>query len=206
MSEEICIVTAEDVQIDAEDKFEAHHYPVKRHRAISVWLRNNRGEILFQKRSVNKIVGAGWWANTVCGNVWNGETYEACALRRLDRELGIQLEPKLLQKQKKFEYKAYCNEKYGEHEIDQIFVVDANVVTVHPNSEEVAEVAWVSCDELYTKVKFHVEEHGYYTAEQSVAATWNELAENMEPLRVFVGEVELFLAPWTVMMIAEDMV
>lgn len=206
MSEKIILVTADDVQIGTEDKFRAHRYPVQRHRAISVWLQNGNGEVLFQKRSDKKIVGAGWWANTVCGNVWDGESYEACAVRRLQHELGVHIEEAALHKQIKFEYKSYCNEQYGEHEIDQIFVVHVDEVVLQLNPDEVAETAWVAWDEVCTKVKFLVAEQGYYTAEQSVLASWNELIENMEPLRVTVGQVELLLAPWTVMMIAEDMV
>lgn len=206
IEELISLVTIQDVEIGVADKFEAHRYPAQLHRAISVWIQNNQDEVLLQKRSDQKIVGAGWWANTVCGNVWHGESYEACAVRRLQHELGIGIDASLLKKQKKFEYKAYCNEVYGEHEMDQLFVMQNLEASVRANPAEVAETLWVPWDELLVTVKHAVAEGGYYTTKQSVAASWNELAENMVPLSIVVKNTPMLLAPWTVMMIAEDIV
>ena len=201
MSEQICIVSANDFKTGTLEKFAAHQNPPKRHRAISVWLMNSKGEALFQQRSSKKIVGALWWANTVCGNVWDGETYEECALRRLQVELGISLDKSELQKGEKFEYKAYCNQRYSEHEVDQIFFVKKDDLAVIANPKEVQKHLWISFEELQTVVTATVLEEGYYTPQTSVAASWNELAENMEPLSISVGGVKMFLAPWTVMML-----
>ena len=206
MEELISIVSSADVQTGVADKLQAHKYPVQRHRAISVWIRNNQGEVLLQKRSKSKIIGADWWANTVCGNVWNDESYEACALRRLHVELGLQCTEADLQKGARFEYRAYCNETYGEHEVDQIFFIENVAVQPIPNPAEVSEIAWVDWEELRSRVLFLVSEQGYYSAEASLAASWNELAENMQPLEVTVGTYQLTLAPWTVMMITGDLV
>lgn len=206
MIEHICIVSEDDVQVGIEDKFVAHRYPVKRHRAVSVWLLNAQNEVLLQQRSQEKIVGAGWWANTVCGNVWADESYEECALRRLKNELGIVLQPGKLQEGSKFEYRAYCNETYGEHEIDQIFTVQVENISLDPNPQEVANTLWVNFDLLKKRVLFEVSEQGYYSAEQSLVASWNELAENMSPLSMIVEGEEISLAPWTVMMITGELV
>ena len=74
------------------------------------------------------------------------------------------------------------------------------------NPDEVANTLLVPWSELHGIVTAAVADRGYYTPESSVAATWNELAENMQPLTVRVGTSELLLAPWTVMMIIADLV
>ncbi len=210
-NEIIPIVTPQDEVIATANKYEAHRYPVQRHRAVSVWMWTPQGNVLLQQRSSEKIVGAGWWANTVCGNVWQNESYEACAVRRLEAELGYTATPDALEMQRKFEYRAYCNQTYGEHEIDQVFVLPVALETVvnaqlHFAESEVAQVQWVSWDELKTTVDHAVAEQGYYTSQASLEASWNELAENMRPLAVTVAGIPLILAPWTTMMIAENLI
>ena len=205
-SELVTIVSADDVQTGTMDKYLAHRHPVQRHRAISVWLQNSQGEVLMQQRSARKIVGAGWWANTVCGNVWDGETYLECAVRRLSAELGIVVAPEDLVSGKKFEYKAFCNEEYGEHEVDQIFCIQRASVTPLPNPEEVAEYAWVPLQELQEVCRTAAAAANYYTAETACAASWDELAAQMRPLSVATSAGTFLLAPWTVFMIIDSLV
>ncbi|HZZ98960.1 MAG TPA: NUDIX domain-containing protein, partial [Candidatus Saccharimonadia bacterium] len=89
ISPNITLVNARDEVIGNTDVLSTHRGDGKRHRAVSVFLFNKRGEVLLQQRSKKKIVGAMQWANTCCGNVHVGETREECAYRRLREELGI---------------------------------------------------------------------------------------------------------------------
>ena len=138
------------------DKLEAHRGDGKLHRAISVFLfrKTEAGdvELLIQQRSDKKIVGAGQWANTVCGNVWPEESYESCARRRLEFELGISGEDqKLLELAPvtKFRYQVKCNEEFSENEIDQVFMgwFDGEI-KLRPNFDEVAGTRWVEWSKL----------------------------------------------------------
>lgn len=144
----VTLVTPTDEVIGQMDKVAAHRGNGKLHRAISVFLfrknlETNRVELLVQKRSAEKIVGAGEWANTVCGNVWPGESYAACAWRRLKMELGIEKNEQLvLQPAQKFQYQVQCNAEFSENEMDQVFVGWFDGV-VRPNSTEVSEYAWI---------------------------------------------------------------
>jgi isopentenyl-diphosphate delta-isomerase len=143
--DQVILVNEYDQEIGVLDKTEAHRGEGKLHRAISVFLYNSKGELLIQQRSKEKIVGALQWANTCCGNVRPGETYEACAERRLAEELGItcvHLEPAEI-----FMYQTPCNDEFSEHEMDHIFVgIYEGEVT--PNPVEVETYKWIAFSEL----------------------------------------------------------
>jgi isopentenyl-diphosphate delta-isomerase len=143
--DQVVLVDELDNQIGIMDKTEAHRGQAQLHRAISVYLFNKHGQLLIQQRSQKKIVGAGQWANTCCGNVRPGESYKECAERRLREELGIEgvaLTPVL-----KFQYFAQCNHEFSEHEIDQVFVGNFDG-EVHPHPVEVQATAWVELEEI----------------------------------------------------------
>lgn len=147
--DQVILVDQNDQPIGEMDKVEAHRGDAQRHRAISVFLFNAKGELLIQQRSQQKIVGAGQWVNTCCGNVRPGESYQDCAYRRLREELGIK--NVTLRELHKFEYHTKCNDEFSEWEIDTIFVGDYNE-EVHPNPEEVAAVAWKDVSTLLVEV------------------------------------------------------
>ncbi len=59
------------------------------HRTISVSVFNDQGQILLQKRSINKDNNPGKLACAVGGHVSKGKDYEQAAERELKEELGI---------------------------------------------------------------------------------------------------------------------
>ena len=69
------------------EKMEVHKKGL-RHKAISVFLFSGK-ELLIQQRALNKYHTPGLWANTCCTHPYWQETSEACAMRRLYQELGI---------------------------------------------------------------------------------------------------------------------
>jgi isopentenyl-diphosphate Delta-isomerase len=198
------------------DKFVAHEHPAKLHRASSVWLSriNEKSEIevLLQKRSKEKIVGAGWWANTCCGNVWWEESYEDCAKRRLFVELGVELsyQPPLKELYA-FRYRAYCNEKYAEHEWVTVFGgrVDASTFQVAANPTQVEQTQWVLLSELLQKVENESNKlpSGMYTKpEETLKPSYSDedLQSLTSPVAITVSGTEMLLAPWTVMMLFDE--
>jgi isopentenyl-diphosphate Delta-isomerase len=137
--DQVVLVDSQDQELGVMDKVEAHRGEAKLHRASSVFLFNSSGELLIQQRADVKIVGAGQWANSCCGNVRPGETYEECAHRRLREELGIDgIE---LQEVHKFEYHIQCNAEFSEWEMDVAFV-GAYDGQVRPNPAEVQNYEW----------------------------------------------------------------
>lgn len=143
--DQVTLVNENDEVIGAMDKIEAHRGDAQLHRAISVFLFNKKGELLIQQRSAKKIVGAHQWANTCCGNVRPGESYEECAQRRLREELGI--EGVSLRPVHKFQYFTRCNDEFSEREIDQVFVGEFDG-DAHPNPDEVQAVKWMKLSDI----------------------------------------------------------
>src|SRR5213593_3474588 len=91
MSEEIFdVVNERDEVIGQQVRHEVHRLGLK-HRAVHVLVFNTRGEIFLQKRSLKKDRQPGLWDSSASGHLDSGETYDACALRELREELGLEL-------------------------------------------------------------------------------------------------------------------
>ncbi len=60
-----------------------------RHRAVHILVFNDRGQLFLQKRSMLKDLNKGLWDTSAAGHVDAGETYDHCAPRELEEELGI---------------------------------------------------------------------------------------------------------------------
>ena len=59
------------------------------HRAFSIFIVDQNGRILLQRRSLEKYHSGGLWANSCCGHPRPGERTLTAARRRLTEELGI---------------------------------------------------------------------------------------------------------------------
>lgn len=60
------------------------------HREVAVWIMNEKGEILLQKRAANKRQEPNKWA--ICaGHVEAGESVEDSMIREIEEELGIKV-------------------------------------------------------------------------------------------------------------------
>ena len=91
MSEEIFdVVNDRDEVIGRETRGEVHRAGLK-HRAVHVFVFNSRGEVFLQKRSMTKDSSPGLWDSSASGHLDCGEDYDACALRELREEIGLDL-------------------------------------------------------------------------------------------------------------------
>ena len=143
MEEQVVLVSEKDEVLGLMDKMQAHENGIL-HRAFSVFLFNEQGEILLQKRAASKYHSPNQWTNAVCSHPRNGETYLNAAQRRMQEELGIAAEitPKF-----HFIYKADVGQDLWEHELDHVFT-GTYEGEFKLNNEEVAEVKYVSMEEL----------------------------------------------------------
>ncbi|KHO47595.1 MAG: isopentenyl-diphosphate delta-isomerase 2 [archaeon GW2011_AR5] len=142
--EEVILVDSEDNELGLKEKMETHRNPVPLHRAFSVFILNDKDQLLITKRNGSKKTWPGFWSNSCCSHPRNGEPAELAGQRRLEEELGFTCELTFLFK---FEYSAVFDRDWGENELDHV-LVGYYSGDVKPNEEEVEEIKWIDLDEL----------------------------------------------------------
>ena len=91
MTEEIFdVVNERDEVVGQQWRSEVHRLGLM-HRAVHVLVFNAAGQIFLQKRSMKKDRQPGLWDSSSSGHVDSGEDYDACAVRELREEIGLQL-------------------------------------------------------------------------------------------------------------------
>jgi isopentenyl-diphosphate Delta-isomerase len=150
--EEIILVDEQDNAIGTMEKMEAHRRGVL-HRAFSVVLFNSNGDLLLQRRAVNKYHSGGLWTNTCCSHPLPDESIHDAAQRRLKYEMGINIKPEFAFK---FIYKTPLDKDLIEHELDYVFIgtFDGSPAI---NREEVSEWKFMSLRELKIDIKLSPE-------------------------------------------------
>lgn len=92
MNDEIFdVVNERDEVIAKEIRREVHRLGLW-HRAVHVLVFNSLGEVFLQKRSMTKDTFPGAWDSSASGHLDSGEDYDACAIREVREELGLNLE------------------------------------------------------------------------------------------------------------------
>jgi isopentenyl-diphosphate delta-isomerase len=143
MEEFVVLVNPEDQVLGSMEKQQAHVNGLL-HRAFSVFLFNSKGEMLLQKRASGKYHSPLKWTNAVCSHPRFEETYLEGAKRRLQEELGIEVE---LSEKFSFIYKADVGNGLWEHELDHVFTgTFENEFML--NRKEVEEVKYISMEDL----------------------------------------------------------
>jgi len=84
----LAVVDERDEIIGFRPRGEVHRLGLK-HRAAHILVFNRRGDLLLQKRSRSKEVAPGLWDSSAAGHVDGEESYDECARRELEEELGI---------------------------------------------------------------------------------------------------------------------
>ena len=59
------------------------------HRAIGIWLYNDKGEVLLQRRSAEKDSNPLRWQSSAAGHVTSGDTVEETVVKEVEEEIGI---------------------------------------------------------------------------------------------------------------------
>lgn len=141
--EYVILVDENDQEIGTMEKQEAHEKGLL-HRAFSVFIFNEKKELLLQQRALTKYHSAGLWTNTCCSHPRIGETIEQAAHRRLIEEMGFDCE---LSTKTSFIYKAAFENGLTEHEFDYVLVGSFNG-EINFNPTEVKNFKWINLEEL----------------------------------------------------------
>ncbi len=152
----IVLVDRMDNPIGTMEKLEAHRQALL-HRAFSVFIYNDAGEMLLQQRAPGKYHSGGLWTNACCSHPFPGEPVADAAARRLQEEMGFTVS---LQPAFQFIYEAAFGNGLTEHEYDHVFTGVFNG-RPHPDPEEVSDWAWRSVEDISAHLQSHPE---VYTA------------------------------------------
>lgn len=141
--ENVILVNEQDQQIGLMPKLEAHRKAML-HRAFSVFILNDKKEIMLQQRAQQKYHSPLLWTNTCCSHQRDGETNIEAGTRRLWEEMGFSAELKELFH---FIYKASFDNGLTEHEFDHVMIGYYNEEP-KINTDEVEAWKWMAIEAI----------------------------------------------------------
>ncbi len=136
----LILVDERDQSVGYLDKAACHAGRGILHRAFSLLIFNDSGDLLIQQRSPGKRLWPLYWSNSCCSHPRSHETLEIATKRRLREELGIDCP---LQYLFKFQYQAQFDATGAENELCSVFIgrtAEAPVI----NTAEINDWRWVS--------------------------------------------------------------
>lgn len=147
IEENVILVNEKDEQIGLMPKLEAHEKAVL-HRAFSVFVLNNKNELMLQQRASHKYHSPLLWTNTCCSHQREGETNIEAGVRRLREEMGFETQ---LTELFHFIYKAPFDNGLTEHELDHVMIGRYEAEPLI-NKEEVEAWKWVGIEEVQADI------------------------------------------------------
>lgn len=146
--EEVILVTEKDEPIGTMEKMEAHRKGAL-HRAFSIFVLNDKGQMLLQQRALTKYHSGGLWTNACCSHPRPNESTEDAATRRLHEELGFTTG---LKKIFKFQYHSKFPDGLIEHELDYVYLAYYNGA-IYPAPEEVMDYTYMELEKINSTIK-----------------------------------------------------
>ena len=156
----VILVNLEDSPIGTMDKLEAHQKGAL-HRAYSIFLFNDKNEILLQKRASDKYHSSNLWTNTCCSHPAPGEHLTTSAQNRLSQEMGITTSLRSLFS---FIYKTEFENGLIENELDHILIGKFNAPPL-PNPLEVSDWRYASLEEISKEIEDAPESYTFWFKE-----------------------------------------
>lgn len=143
----VVLVDKDDNEIGVMEKMEAHRQD-SLHRAFSVFVFNDKDEMLLHQRAMEKYHSAGLWTNACCSHPAPGEAVINAAQRRLGEEMGMTCS---LHKTFDFIYRAQLENEMTEHELDHVFIATTSE-NPQPDASEVMNWKWIALDDLIYEI------------------------------------------------------
>ncbi len=140
---DVILVNEQDEPIGKMEKIEVHQKGLL-HRAFSIFIFNEKGEMLLQKRAAGKYHSPGLWTNACCSHPQPGYEIIPAATFRLQEEMGFTTS---LEKAFDFIYKVNFENGLTEYEFDHVLLgnYDGSII---PNEEEVEDYRYLTLTEI----------------------------------------------------------
>ena len=148
--QQVILVDEQDEPSGTMEKMEAHRQGLL-HRAFSIFIFNSKGELLLQRRAINKYHSGGLWSNSCCSHPEPGEETVVAARRRLKEEMGFTTH---LEKIFEFIYKAEFSNGLTEYEFDHVFA-GRYEGRIDYNKEEVMDYCYKSLADIRDELRNH---------------------------------------------------
>ena len=142
MADELLDVVNDEDMVTGQAMRSGVHQQGLQHRGVHVFLFNEQGEMLIQKRSADRANSPSLQDCSVSEHVKAGESYLDAAMRGLKEEMGVErIEVKLLGK---------IQMEYGpnDNEISVIYEGKVQPGQVKFDPEEISEVKFMSLDDI----------------------------------------------------------
>jgi isopentenyl-diphosphate delta-isomerase len=153
-SELLILVDTHDQETGSLGKVECHDGDGILHRAFSVFLFNDRGELLLQQRNADKRLWPMYWTNTCCSHPRQGESMQVATERRLQQELNTASTLEFIYK---FEYQARFGNLGSENELCWVYLgrIEREATA---NDAEVAALRFADEKTLQAEIKSNPDE------------------------------------------------
>jgi isopentenyl-diphosphate delta-isomerase len=143
MKEHVILVDEKDQKIGLMEKIEAHEKALL-HRAFSVFIFNEKGELMLQQRAASKYHSPLLWTNTCCSHQRDGESNIKAGRRRLQEEMGFVTD---ITEVFSFIYKAPFDNGLTEHEFDHVMIGRYDKAPTL-NIEEAEAYKWMKMEDV----------------------------------------------------------
>ncbi len=150
--EKVILVDKQDNKIWLIEKLEAHKKGLL-HRAFSLFIFNDKKELLIQQRAKEKYHCWWLWTNTVCSHQRDWENTINASKRRIKEEMWFSCKnPKI----KGFIiYKTNFKNWLIENEYDYVLVWNYSWEEIKPNPDEVMNYKWINLLNLKKEIKLN---------------------------------------------------
>jgi len=134
------------------------HYRGMLHRAFSVFIFNEKNELLMQQRALHKYHSGGLWSNTCCSHFTSGKNLYEQAEKRLFEEMGINCQLNWIFN---YRYKVSFENGLTENELVYTYFGFSNALPL-PAKEEVSDWRWVDIILLQKEIKSSPDKYTYW--------------------------------------------
>jgi isopentenyl-diphosphate Delta-isomerase len=143
-SDLLILVDAADREVGYLGKSACHDGAGVLHRAFSLLIFNDAGELLLQQRAAAKRLWPLYWSNSCCSHPRRAEPLEGAIHRRLREELGMSCALRFLFK---FQYEARFDAAGSEQELCSVYIGRCND-PVRSDPAEVQAWRWITPEAL----------------------------------------------------------
>lgn len=159
MADELLDIVNNSDEVTGQAMRSAVHQQGLWHRGVHVFLFNEQGEMLIQKRSADRANSPSLWDCSVSEHVKAGESYLEAAMRGLKEEMGV--EGIEISRRGKIQMEYGVND----NEISEIYEGRLNGKSVQFDPGEIAEVKFMSLDDIRTGIVQDKEQYCYWFVE-----------------------------------------